>query len=123
MTISVCVSRISGCCDDDLSDTESEALGCVVGDEIVDSLITSDLAAESVGRAYIDEEMYDMEDVTASCSLHGYMQPGWVAKATDRVDGAYNGEIDTFSINISKDDSGATITAYSAVKIRRLEIV
>jgi hypothetical protein len=121
MTISVCVSRVSGCCDDDLSTTDSEDLGCVVGDDIVDSLITSELAAESVGRAYIDEEMYDMEDVSASCSLHGYMAPGCVVQATDKVDGTYQGYIDTFSINISRDGS-STITAYSAIKIRRLEI-
>ena len=114
--ISVCVSRIDGCCDP-LVDKEEN--GCIIGTAISDVLIQSPLAAESVGRAFLDDEQFDKDVISASCSLHGYLEPGRIVKASDRINGTYQAEINTFSININRDGEG-TITAYSALSLKRL---
>ena len=114
--ISVCVTRIDGCCDPLV---DKEANGCIIGTIISDPLIQSNLAAESVGRAFIDDEQFDKDVIAASCSLHGYIEPGKVVRATDRISGTYQAEISTFSINVTRDGEGA-ISAYSALSLKKV---
>lgn len=110
--ISVCVTRIQGCCLDPTN------FNCTVGDDIVDALIQTTDSAVSAGRAYLDEEQYDMQIIEATCSAHGCIPPGSVGRGSDRVHGTYQAEVISFSVNVSRNDRGS-LSAYTALKLRR----
>jgi len=115
MTVSVCVTRVPGCCID------PENVKCNVGDDISDALIQNEVVAVSAGRAFLDDEQYDEITTEGECSLHGCIPPGSIVKASDRVNGTYQAEVTLFSINISRSSRG-DISAYSALKLRRYDI-
>lgn len=98
--IDVCVSREFGCCEClELAETDCEQ--CVVGDEISNNLIKTDLVAASAGRAVLDDQGTNKRRIQGTCSLYEYMKPKTIVEVTDRVHGTFNGKLAKFSLQIT----------------------
>lgn len=122
MAILKCVTREPGCClclesHDRISE---ECPGCVVGNDISNNLVTTDLVAGSLGRAFLDEEHKNKRVVQGTCSLHDYMKPKSIVQVTDRIHGTFQGQLSKFSINISYGLRGQ-MSARSVIEVVKVQ--
>lgn len=117
-----CVTREPNCCQClESNDRDAEQCpDCVVGNDITNNLITTQLVAESAGRAYLDEEHKNKRRVQGTCSLHDYMKPKSLVQITDRVHGTFQGKLSKFSININYGLRGET-SARSVVEVIKVQ--
>lgn len=120
--ILACVTREPNCCQclENNDRVAEECPDCIVGDQITNNLIKTQLVAESNGRAYLDEEHRDKTRVSGSCSLHEYMKPKSLVQVTDAVHGTFQGKLSKFGIQINVGLRGQ-ISARSAIEVVKVQ--
>ena len=89
------------------------------GKDITDPLLTSEAQGQQLGRSYIDESFANKFDVSGSCVLNDYMEPGKTVQVTDLESGSYNAVLKSYSASITRQADGS-FTAVSDVILERL---
>ena len=110
--INLCISRLPGCCET-LTDE------CVVGDNISNNLILTEIVAASVVRAVIDSEHLDKEIVQSTSNAVAYLKPTSLVQAEEKEKGVYRGKLKKFGINISNKVGGG-FSCRSTMEIERV---
>lgn len=118
MAILKCVTREPNCCQclETNDRVAEECPDCILGNDISNNLIVTDLVAGSVGRAYLDEEHKNKRRIQGTTALYDYMKPKSIVQMTDRVNGTFKGKLSKFAINISYGLRGE-MSARSVVEV------
>ena len=90
------------------------------GPDISDPLIATDAQAVARGTAEVDKLSTDRVDVSGTCSLHSYMEPGSIVLVTDLQLGQYKAMLKMFSLSVTRQPNG-TFSASTNVTLEREE--
>lgn len=90
---------------------------CKLGPDIIDSLLTSELALRLRGKNEIDFNISNRVIVSGTCKIHNWVNPGALVDIDDNQLGRMKGLLRSFSLSISRD--GDRANAVTNVRIER----
>lgn len=88
------------------------------GQDISDPLIATEAQAVERGRNEIESSCSDRMQVSGTCPMQPWMQPGKIVQVTDLQQGEYRAMIRSFSLSIDRQADG-TFTARSNIVLER----